>query len=149
MSTAASSQPTKRFDASRLLDISALPVTRALLVMVFSWVTSRGDSFIAAIRPINESRGCRPQLKGCLSGLALLRRDTVGLVMRPNVGLGASGNSMEGSGEGKGRESSKGAKKVGAKPKRGSLIPGPPRLENVPQEKMDEVLLFREERPNR
>lgn len=66
------------------------------------------------------------------------------------AGEGMGGGRTGGRGRGRGR-GGRGGKKKGGKgtSKQGTLIAGPPRLENVPEEKLDEVFVFREERPGR
>lgn len=54
---------------------------------------------------------------------------------------GAKGAGGRGGGKGK---SKKKKKKVS---KQGTLIPGPPRLETVPEDKLDQAYVFRQERP--
>lgn len=66
----------------------------------------------------------------------------------------SSSGDMESRGQGMDAGASAGgglgkrAKEGMGKPKKGSLIPGPPRLESISPDKLDEMLLFREERPN-
>ena len=66
------------------------------------------------------------------------------------AGEGMGGGRTGGRGRGRGR-AGRGGKKKGGKgtSKQGTLIAGPPRLENVPEDKLDEVFVFREERPGR
>ncbi|CAN0001129.1 unnamed protein product [Scytosiphon promiscuus] len=53
---------------------------------------------------------------------------------------GAGGRGGKGKGKGKGKKKKKGSKQ-------GTLIPGPPRLETVPEDKLDQAYVFRQERP--
>lgn len=60
------------------------------------------------------------------------------------------GGRTGGRGRGRGGRGGKGGRKKGkGASKQGTFIPGPPRLENVPQDKLDEIFVFREERPGR
>lgn len=60
---------------------------------------------------------------------------------------GQGGGRGKARGRGRGGRGGKGKRK--GKTNQGSLIPGPPRLEVVPQEKLDQIFLFKEERPGR
>lgn len=62
------------------------------------------------------------------------------------MGGGRTGGRGKG---GRGRGSKGGRKKGKGVSKQGTFIPGPPRLENVPEDKLDEIFVFREERPGR
>lgn len=53
---------------------------------------------------------------------------------------GAGGRGGKGKGKGKGKKKKKGSKQ-------GTMIPGPPRLETVPEDKLDQAYVFRQERP--
>lgn len=81
-----------------------------------------------------------------------VRRDReTSLVMTEKEGKGTPGRETRGSGTAKGKGGGRGrdAQTAEGRKKRGNMVPGPPRLENVPEDKLDEVLLFREERPNK
>lgn len=60
------------------------------------------------------------------------------------MGGGRTGKGKTGGGRGRGRGGK--ARKKGSNQ---SLVPGPPRLENVAPDKLDEVHVFREKRPTR
>lgn len=74
------------------------------------------------------------------------RRRAVAPVNAAGEGMGGGLSGAKGGrgGAGKGKKGSK-KKKKGSK--QGTLIPGPPRLENVPEDKLDQAYVFRQERP--
>lgn len=59
------------------------------------------------------------------------------------------GGRTGGRGRGGGRGGKGGRKKGKGVSKQGTKIPGPPRLENVPEDKLSEIFVFREELPGR
>lgn len=67
--------------------------------------------------------------------------------MAAGEGMGAGRTS--GRGRGRGRGGRGGRKKGRGASKQGTMISGPPRLENVAEDKLDTVYVFREERPGR
>ena len=101
--------------------------------------TFRPPSGFAACQGLGAERVCRYSFGG--------RIPTRNMAAGEGMGGGRTGGRGRG-GRGRG---GRGGKKKGGKgtSKQGTLIPGPPRLENVPEEKLDEVFVFREERPGR
>ncbi len=75
------------------------------------------------------------------------RRRAVAPVNAAGEGMGAGLSGAKGArgGAGKGRKGKGSKKKKGSK--QGTLIPGPPRLETVPDDKLDQAYVFRQERP--
>lgn len=64
--------------------------------------------------------------------------------MAAGEGMGGGLTGAKGAG---GRGGGKGKKKKKKSSKQGTLIPGPPRLETVPEDKLDQAYVFRQERP--
>lgn len=62
---------------------------------------------------------------------------------------GTSGDRGSGEARGRGREGRDKIKGAKGSTKRAALISGPPRLESVPEEELDTIHVFREERPGR
>ena len=66
------------------------------------------------------------------------------------LGTGGNHNSSEASGRGRRSKGRKGGEnKATGFSDQGTMISGPPRLENVPEEELDTIHIFREERPGR
>lgn len=107
--------------------------------------TSQGF-FSSAPRPTvsghHHAAWCRPGNIRCAP-----QRQEWRSVMAAGEGMGgggrASGGKAKGGGRGRGKKKGKGSSK------QGTLIPGPPRLENIPEDKLDSVFIFREKRPGR
>lgn len=129
--------------------------TTAFTCILASCLTNPGQSFFKAIHlpygPQPHSLAsaststfsrCAPEIRrgGASTGCDLCMAAGEGIAT-PGRGMGGRASSARGRGRG-GRKGKGGTKQ-------GSLIPGPPRLENVPVDKLDEIFLFKEERPGR
>lgn len=73
------------------------------------------------------------------------RAEVVAPIMAAGEGMGGGLTGAKGAGGRGGGKGKKKKKKSGSK--QGTLIQGPPRLETVPEDKLDQAYIFRQERP--
>ncbi|CAN0257020.1 unnamed protein product, partial [Laminaria digitata] len=113
--------------------------------MALASLAQTSHSFFSTFRPPSAFASCR-----VAGAEGVCRYSSGGRIPTPRMaaGEGMGGGRTGGRGRGRGR-GGRGGKKKGGKgtSKQGTLIAGPPRLENIPEDKLDEVFVFREERP--
>lgn len=144
-----------------------------LMMMVFASVTRNSHSFFffspATVRPpivpprapTAAERGVASSHRSSGFGARVSRwtperrraavapwMTTAVMMMAAGEGMGAglSGTKAGGRGGVKGSKKNKNKKKRKGS-KQGTLIPGPPRLETVPEDKLDQAYVFRQDRP--
>lgn len=120
----------------------------AFALLVAASLTCSVHSFFVSTRAFVEVNARRSKSLDIHSIWVRRERET-SLTMTETEGKGTPGRKRQGSGTAKGKGRGRDAQTAEGRQKRGSMVPGPPRLENVPEDKLDEALLFREEKPNK
>ncbi|CAM9811024.1 unnamed protein product [Ectocarpus sp. 6 AP-2014] len=122
----------------------------ALLLLASVAHTSHSFFFSPSAHPPSAppAFSCRSRL----GGPGLERRRAGGAAFLPFMaageGMGGGLSGVKGAGRGGGgKGKGKGKKKKKKGSKQGTLIAGPPRLEIVPEDKLDQAYVFRQERP--
>lgn len=126
---------------------NSMKLRASALSVLLACLAPSTEAFLSSFRPTSDLLSSRTGVVGAASPWTQDSR-RLGPVMAAGEGMGGGRTGGRGK-AGRGRGGKGGRKKGKGASKQGTFITGPPRLENVPQDKLDEIFVFREERPGR